>query len=181
MKGVLLQQLVRKKSATHEELMDSGLHRCLSATDLTVLGIGAIIGAGIFVLTGVQLPFFPVWLKAKGLDAGMIGIVQATETVKLILGTGEPLVGRLVRAQGGLEVDGEVDGGAPGASRGSGGGLDNAAVDLADPPDGRRVARRAPRHVCAECALRYHPVRHAARPGPCRHRSSWCPARCRRQ
>jgi len=29
------------------------LRRCLTATDLTMLGIGAIIGAGIFVLTGV--------------------------------------------------------------------------------------------------------------------------------
>jgi adenylyltransferase/sulfurtransferase len=31
-----------------------------------------------------------------GILPGMIGIVQATETVKLILGTGEPLVGRLI-------------------------------------------------------------------------------------
>lgn len=29
------------------------LHRCLNATDLTLLGIGAIIGAGVFVLTGI--------------------------------------------------------------------------------------------------------------------------------
>src|SRR3990167_652349 len=29
------------------------LQRCLTATDLTLLGIGAIIGAGIFVLTGI--------------------------------------------------------------------------------------------------------------------------------
>lgn len=34
------------------EQPDSGLHKCLSAVDLTLLGIGAIIGAGIFVLTG---------------------------------------------------------------------------------------------------------------------------------
>ena len=29
------------------------LNRCLTATDLTLLGIGAIIGAGVFVLTGI--------------------------------------------------------------------------------------------------------------------------------
>ncbi len=32
---------------------ESGLHRALSGLDLTLLGIGAIIGAGIFVLTGI--------------------------------------------------------------------------------------------------------------------------------
>ena len=31
---------------------ESGMKRALSATNLTTLGIGAIIGAGIFVLTG---------------------------------------------------------------------------------------------------------------------------------
>ena len=31
---------------------EGGLRRTLSATNLTLLGIGAIIGAGIFVLTG---------------------------------------------------------------------------------------------------------------------------------
>jgi basic amino acid/polyamine antiporter, APA family len=32
---------------------DTGLSRVLGPVDLTLLGIGAIIGAGIFVLTGV--------------------------------------------------------------------------------------------------------------------------------
>ncbi|MES2216889.1 MAG: amino acid permease [Pseudomonadota bacterium] len=32
---------------------EPGLARCLTAVDLTMLGIGAIIGAGIFVLTGI--------------------------------------------------------------------------------------------------------------------------------
>lgn len=40
--------LVSEHAAVHPELQ-----RCLSAFDLTLLGIGAIIGAGIFVLTGV--------------------------------------------------------------------------------------------------------------------------------
>ena len=33
--------------------------------------------AALFLLSGVQLPFFPVWLKAKGLDAGLIGVALA--------------------------------------------------------------------------------------------------------
>lgn len=37
--------------------------------------------AAMFVLSGVQLPFFPVWLKAKGLDAGMIGLLLAMPMV----------------------------------------------------------------------------------------------------
>jgi APA family basic amino acid/polyamine antiporter len=36
-----------------DAVCDTGLRRCLGAFDLTLLGIGAIIGAGIFVLTGV--------------------------------------------------------------------------------------------------------------------------------
>jgi PPP family 3-phenylpropionic acid transporter len=37
----------------------------------------AALYAAMFAVLGVQLPFFPVWLKAKGLDAGTIGIVLA--------------------------------------------------------------------------------------------------------
>ena len=46
----MLQQLFRKKNVDQE---GHNLNRCLSAFDLTLLGIGAIIGTGIFVLTGV--------------------------------------------------------------------------------------------------------------------------------
>jgi APA family basic amino acid/polyamine antiporter len=46
--------LMRTKAINADHhLVDTGLKRCLTATDLTLLGIGAIIGAGIFVLTGV--------------------------------------------------------------------------------------------------------------------------------
>jgi basic amino acid/polyamine antiporter, APA family len=47
----MLQQLFRKKLVMHGEGAD--LKKCLSAFDLTLLGVGAIIGTGIFVLTGV--------------------------------------------------------------------------------------------------------------------------------
>jgi APA family basic amino acid/polyamine antiporter len=46
-------QIFRTKHITTEIHLDHGLKRCLSAWDLAFLGIGAIIGTGIFVLTGV--------------------------------------------------------------------------------------------------------------------------------
>ncbi len=51
--GAGMKQLFRTRTHRHEDYADSGLKRCLSAFDLTLLGIGAIIGTGIFVLTGV--------------------------------------------------------------------------------------------------------------------------------
>ena len=47
-----MSDLFRKKPVAYDDA-DFGLKRCLSALDLTLLGIGAIIGTGIFVLTGV--------------------------------------------------------------------------------------------------------------------------------
>src|SRR5207249_12179599 len=47
--------LLRRKSVTdlqNEALTDHSLKRALGALNLTMLGIGAIIGTGIFVLTG---------------------------------------------------------------------------------------------------------------------------------
>jgi APA family basic amino acid/polyamine antiporter len=47
-------QIFRTKHVTSEEDgIEQGLKRCLSAWDLAFLGIGAIIGTGIFVLTGI--------------------------------------------------------------------------------------------------------------------------------
>jgi len=46
-------QIFRTKRTTTDDFQDSGLRRCLGAMDLTLLGIGAIIGTGIFVLTGI--------------------------------------------------------------------------------------------------------------------------------
>lgn len=47
-----MKSLFRRK-IINADLHDTGLKRCLSAFDLTLLGVGAIIGTGIFVLTGI--------------------------------------------------------------------------------------------------------------------------------
>jgi APA family basic amino acid/polyamine antiporter len=47
-----LKNLFRVKMLSHE-LVPPDLHRCLTSWDLTLMGVGAIIGAGIFVLTGI--------------------------------------------------------------------------------------------------------------------------------
>jgi APA family basic amino acid/polyamine antiporter len=56
-RSALRQQLFRRKSAAalmvDSETHSGGLKRVLGALDLTLLGIGAIVGAGIFVMTGV--------------------------------------------------------------------------------------------------------------------------------
>lgn len=45
--------LFRKKDISNSAEHESHLAKCLTAFDLTLLGIGAIIGAGIFILTGI--------------------------------------------------------------------------------------------------------------------------------
>lgn len=46
-------KIFRTKHVKPFDDSEASLHRCLSAWDLTFLGIGAIIGTGIFVLTGI--------------------------------------------------------------------------------------------------------------------------------
>ncbi len=46
-------KIFRTKTTTPDDFDHTGLHKCLTAFDLTMLGIGAIIGTGIFVLTGI--------------------------------------------------------------------------------------------------------------------------------
>lgn len=43
--------------------------------------------AFLFLGSGIQLPFLPLWLKEKGLDAGQIGIVLAAMTAIRVLAT----------------------------------------------------------------------------------------------
>src|ERR1700753_13060 len=41
----------------------------------------ALFYAAIFALIGCHLPFFPVWLKAVGIDAAWIGVISAVPAV----------------------------------------------------------------------------------------------------
>jgi MFS transporter, PPP family, 3-phenylpropionic acid transporter len=52
----------------------------------------AALYAGLFVMSGIQLPFFPVWLRAKGLDPQMIGLVLAAPILSRMIAV--PLVAR---------------------------------------------------------------------------------------
>jgi MFS transporter, PPP family, 3-phenylpropionic acid transporter len=45
----------------------------------------AVFYAALFVALGVQLPFLPLWLAAKGLDAGAIGVVLAIPMIVRVL------------------------------------------------------------------------------------------------
>ncbi len=52
----------------------------------------AALYAAMFVVSGIQLPFFPVWLKAKGLDPQMIGLVLAAPLLARVFAI--PLIAR---------------------------------------------------------------------------------------
>jgi len=52
----------------------------------------AALYAALFMLPGIQMPFFPVWLKAKDVDAQWIGIVLAVPMVARVLAI--PVVAR---------------------------------------------------------------------------------------
>lgn len=53
----------------------------------------ALLYAGFFVFMGVQMPFFPIWLKSQGLDAQAIGLVLATPMVVRVVAV--PLASRV--------------------------------------------------------------------------------------
>ncbi len=54
--------------------------------------------AAVFLVLGVYLPFWPLWLEAQGLGAAEIGLVLAVASWARVIGT--PLVGRLADRSG---------------------------------------------------------------------------------
>jgi PPP family 3-phenylpropionic acid transporter len=60
----------------------------------------AALYAGLFMLGGIQLPYFPLWLKAKGLDAEQIGLVLAVPMVVRLFAI--PVAARIAEHTGAL-------------------------------------------------------------------------------
>ena len=81
----LLDQLVAVKSVRlleEEMAADTGLRRALGPIQLTALGVGAIIGAGIFVLTGLAAhdfagPGLMLSFVVAGLGCAFAGLCYA--------------------------------------------------------------------------------------------------------
>ena len=76
--------LFRKKSIAELRALaeKSGLAKSLTAFDLVILGIGAVIGTGIFVLTGVAAaryagPAVPLSFVLSGLTCAFAGLAYA--------------------------------------------------------------------------------------------------------
>ena len=56
----------------------------------------ALFYGAVFLTIGCQMAFFPVWLAARGLDAGWIGLIAAAPILARLISV--PLVTRLAEA-----------------------------------------------------------------------------------
>src|SRR5260221_8347024 len=70
----------------------SGRMRQVSLTSSGLVPRLAALYVALFILPGIQMPFFPVWLKAKDVDARLIGIVLAVPMVARVLAI--PIIAR---------------------------------------------------------------------------------------
>src|SRR5476651_2474687 len=60
----------------------------------------AVFYGCLFIIMGIQLPFFPLWLKARGLDPQAIGFVLATPIVVRIFAV--PVINRVIDRSGNI-------------------------------------------------------------------------------
>jgi PPP family 3-phenylpropionic acid transporter len=60
----------------------------------------AVFYAGLFAVIGIQLPFFPLWLEAKGLTPADIGLVLAAPMLVRLLAV--PAIARIADHQAAL-------------------------------------------------------------------------------
>jgi PPP family 3-phenylpropionic acid transporter len=58
----------------------------------------ALFYAGLLIVTGVQVPFFPLWLESKGLDARAIGFILAAPIAVRLFAV--PIINRLADSRG---------------------------------------------------------------------------------
>jgi MFS transporter, PPP family, 3-phenylpropionic acid transporter len=58
----------------------------------------AVFYGCLFLIPGIQMPFFPLWLKARGLDSEAIGIILATPVVVRIFAV--PVINRAIDRAG---------------------------------------------------------------------------------
>ena len=66
-------------------------HQPQLSTDRFAFKLG-LFYAAYFLFGGIQLPFFPLWLEARGLDAGMIGLTIAAPIIVRVIAV--PLITR---------------------------------------------------------------------------------------
>ena len=66
-------------------------HQPQLSTDRFAFKLG-LFYAAYFLFGGIQLPFFPLWLEARGLDAGMIGLTIAAPMIVRVIAV--PLITR---------------------------------------------------------------------------------------
>ncbi len=80
--GTRMKTILRRRPVDADPHRDTGLHRSLTAFDLTLLGVGSIIGAGIFVLTGIAAatkagPAIVLSYVVAGLACGFTALAYA--------------------------------------------------------------------------------------------------------
>ena len=57
----LWEKISQQKQAAEPSCKDIPLHRCLTTFDLTLMGVGAMVGSGIYVMTGIAAKEYAGW------------------------------------------------------------------------------------------------------------------------
>src|SRR5260370_40000005 len=102
-------QIIARYANDHHDIKRIAIELMLSESQIPIASEAAsrrfaarlaLFYGAVFGLTGPHLPFFPVWLKAVGIDASWIGIITAVPAVTRV--TVLPLVTSLAERRGSL-------------------------------------------------------------------------------